>query len=50
MELICKVCGNHIKDVSASRCPRCYTLLKELPKCENCKGCSLTKMNCSKKA
>jgi len=44
MKGICPTCGNHISDPDKQkRCPRCHTLLKENPKCEDCKtGCEIS--------
>ncbi|QXM05980.1 hypothetical protein [Crassaminicella indica] len=48
MHIVCKTCGNIIKDPSSTRCPRCYTLLKKQHKCEDCKGCTLNFKKCDK--
>ncbi|WP_300299358.1 hypothetical protein [Anaerosolibacter sp.] len=48
MSLVCKTCGNKIEDSQLQRCPRCYTILKEPPKCGDCKGCSIGLKNCNK--
>ncbi|WP_165916202.1 hypothetical protein [Marinisporobacter balticus] len=46
MSFICKTCGNIIKDPNCLRCPRCHTIIKKSPKCEDCKGCSLKFKDC----
>lgn len=48
VSIICKTCGNKIEDHHVQRCPRCYSMLKEPPKCENCKGCGLKMTSCNK--
>ncbi len=48
MAIICPNCKLETKENKDGRCPRCYTILKVPPKCEDCKGCSLFK-SCSEK-
>jgi len=37
----CPTCKMKIEDNEAERCPRCYSILKEIKKCGDCKGCSI---------
>lgn len=37
----CTTCKMKIEDLKATRCPRCYTILKPMKKCGECKGCSI---------
>ncbi|WP_156782357.1 hypothetical protein [Geosporobacter ferrireducens] len=43
MEVICPICGNKVSDAAKQpRCPRCHTILKEIPQCSDCKsGCNI---------
>jgi hypothetical protein len=49
MEKICPTCGHKVSDIEKyPRCPRCNTILKELPNCENCKKrCGIFKKDCN---
>ncbi len=49
MEMICKLCKNRITDLNIIRCPRCHSILREQPKCEDCKKCSLKFGKCNEK-
>ena len=46
MTLVCKTCGYKIENMKIDRCPRCHTIIKKLPKCADCKGCSLSGKGC----
>lgn len=48
MVVKCKHCGNTITDNKLQRCPRCNEILKDMPKCGDCKGCSLGYPSCKK--
>lgn len=39
--IVCPECKMPITDSKTIKCPRCNKLVKEMKKCEDCKGCSV---------